>query len=359
MTKKKKIILIASLSLLSAVVTYFGGGLIVTKVAFDGFINKRFSDVSTLLTDDFYRIQKVRTDYPSLDERKEIPFYCNGETLKGYLYEVNSPKGLIIMAHGVNNQADGNSAQMQDYFVTHGYDLFAIDMTGCGRSTGPGIKNLHESRYCVKNAVNYVKGLNEVKDLPIFLIGHSWGGYGVVAATNDVDGISAVCSMSGYNLPNEMTYGFVEGYTSPVVGVMQPSLNFSLSVLYGNDSFFPAEKAIKRNSDLPFMVIHGSNDHTVPLKRYSLYTNIIKDNYLNVTPVLLEGMSHGAPWKTLDAVSYMASVEKDLKALSKQYGGKIPDDVHEAYLTTVDKEKSSVVNTQLLDSIDQFFQSNI
>ena len=129
--------------------------------------------------------------------------------------------------------------------------------------------------------------------------------------------------------------------------------------MFGNDSFFAAENAIKKNKDLTYIVIHGEVDKTVPLKRYSLYDNIIKDNYSNVVPLFLENMTHGAPWKTRAAVTYMGSVENELEKLKKQYGGTIPNDVHEAYLATVDKEKSSELNTQLLDTIDQIFTSKI
>ena len=358
MKKPRKIALIISASLASAIVTYFGGGLIITSIASENFINKRYSDVSTL-KDDFYRVQKVRTDYPSLNNREEISFKSGKETLMGYLYESTSPKGVIIMAHGVNNQADGNSAPMQDYYVNHNYDVFAIDLTGCGRSTGKGIKSLHESRYCVANAVKTVKNLDKTKDLPIFLIGHSWGAYGVVAATQDVDGVKAVAAFSGYNKPNDMTYGFAESYTSSIVAVTKPSLDFSLSILCGTDSFFSAETAIRNNTDVQYVVIHGDRDNTVPLKKYSLYDNIVRDNYSNVTPILLNGVTHGAPWKTIDAMEYTGEVEKGLANLRKQYKGNLPDEVREEYLSSFDKERTSVVNADLLNQIDEIFTSHI
>lgn len=358
MNKPRKIALIISASLASAIVTYFAGGLIVTSIVSNGFINKRYSDVSTL-GDDFYRVQKVRTDYESLSVREEISFTSGEETLMGYLYESASPKGVIIMAHGVNNQADGNSAPMQDYYVNHNYDVFAIDLTGCGRSTGKGIKTLHESRYCVANAVKTVKNLAKTKDLPIFLIGHSWGAYGAVAATQDVDGVKAVASFSGYNKPNDMMFGFAESYTTRASVVLKPSLDFSLSVLCGGDSFFSAEKAIRNNSDVHYVVIHGEKDNTVPLKKYSLYDNIAKDGYSNVTPILLNGVTHGAPWKTVDAMEYTSEVEKGLADLRKKYKGKLPDDVREEYLSSFDKERTSVVNTDLLNQIDTIFTSYI
>ena len=87
MERKKKIILIVSLSLASAIVTYFGGGLIATKIACESMLNVRGSDDSS--RDDIYNlIQYQADDYPLLQHRKEISFSYKKETLQGYLYEV-------------------------------------------------------------------------------------------------------------------------------------------------------------------------------------------------------------------------------------------------------------------------------
>ena len=70
-------------------------------------------------------------------------------------------------------------------------------------------------------------------------------------------------------------------------------------------------------------------------------------------------MTHGTPWKTVEAVSYTARCEQELKDLRKQYKGKLPDDVREEYIANVDKEKASEINTSLLEQIDEMFSSRI
>ena len=356
MTKNRKRLVISLSIVASAIVTYFGMGLIGVGVASGIFINNRYSDLD-LLEEDFYAVQNSRDDYPALAEREEVPFKCGKETLMGYLYENTSPKGVVIVAHGVANLADANGAQVQNYYVTHGYDVFAIDMTGCGRSTGKGMKTLFESKYCVKYAVNTVKNHAKTKDLPIFLIGHSWGGYGVVCATNEVDGISAVASFSGYNTPSEMMYAFAETNTSKAVVVTKPAMEFGVSLLWGNRAFMTAESAIKKHPEIPYFIAHGTKDNTVPLKQISIYDNVVRDNYQNVTTYKIEGMTHGAPWKTLEAVNITAEYEQGLKDLRKEYKGKLPKEVREEYLASIDKEKASEVNTDLLNQIDEMFTS--
>ena len=356
MSKKAKKIIIGSL--LGAVSLYFGLGIVGVLVATEGYINIRNCDLD-LLDEDFYRVQKCRDDYDSLKERETVTFSCGKETLTGYLYENPSPKGVIVFSHGVKNLADANMSQMQDYYVTHGYTVFSFDMTGCGRSTGKGIRTLYESTNCVVNAVNKVKELDKTKDLPIFLIGHSWGAYGAVTATDKVDDVKAVASFSAYNTPSEMMYGSMEVNTSKAVVLMKPSIQLGLFLHWGTYINYSAEGSIKNHPDIPYVVVHGTEDTTVPYKTYSLYDNIVNDHYENVTTIKLEGLHHGTPWKTLVAETLTGEYEKGLTELRKQYKDKLPDEVREEYIASIDKDKSSAVNTELLNQIDEIFTSRI
>lgn len=356
MTKKRKVIILTSSILAGSIITYFGLGLIGTVIASECYIDIRNSNPS-LINDDFFSVQKCRPDYESLKNREEIKFPCGKETLTGYLYESATPKGVIVVAHGVKNNADLNSAQIQDYYVNRNYDVFAVDMTGCGLSTGKGIRTLYESRNCVAHAVKTVKNNSKTKDLPIFVIGHSWGAYGAVTATDDIDGIKAVASFSGYNTPSEMVYAFAEVNVSKALILTKPALNFGLSMTWGQKTFYPAEKTIKRHKEIPYIIIHGEEDKTVPFKTYSIYDNVVNDHYENVTTISLPGIHHGAPWKTVEAETYTGECEKALKALRKQYKNKLPNDVREQFLASVDKEKASALNTDLLNQIDEIFTS--
>ena len=358
MNKTRKIILITSASLASAIISYFGFGLIAASIASNQIFENRFSDVSSL-NNDFYRFQYVRSDYESLKNREEIPFPCNNETLMGYFYESPSPKGVIIFAHGVNNLADGNNAQLYDYYLNRNYDIFAIDMTGCGRSTGKGLKSLHESRYCVLNAVKTMQNYEKCKDLPVFLFGHSWGAYGVVAATEDIKGVSAVVSFAGYNCPAEMMYGFVKGQSSDAVALTRPAFDFAVSCIWGSPSYFTAETAIKHNKEIPYFIVQGDKDDTVLLEKYSIYDNVVRDSYENVTAIKLENMYHVSPWKTINAAEYIKQCEKDIAEIRNNNKGDIAQSLVEQYLATVDKEKASALNTDLLEQIDNLFINQI
>ncbi len=360
MNKKPKIIMIISLSLASAIVTYFGLGLLATYSINENLVNVRGADINELENSDYYDIQYTRKDYPLMADREEIDFKCGKTNLKGYLYTVDNPVGVVIAAHGVTSYADGNHAQYHNYFLEHNWDVFSFDMTGCGRSSGRGMKTLHESRYCVRNAVKTMQNMDLTKDLPICLFGHSWGAYGVVSATNDVSGVKAVASFSGYNSASEMMYGFAESHTSKAVILTKPAFETALFLLQGQDAFYEASSAIKKNKDTNYIVIQGDRDYTVPLEKYSIYDKVVDKNYTNVIPILLEGYGHSSPWKTLTANKYMEDViDPAIEEMHRTYGEHIPEDVFKEFLITVDKEKANGLNYNLLNKINDIFLESI
>ncbi len=357
MKKRKKIILIVSLSLLSAVVTYFAGGLIATKVVSDKTINVRGSTIDSI-NEIGWNIQKNRNDYESLKDRTLIQFKYKKTNLQGYLYEVENPKGIVISAHGVNSFADSNHSHYQDYFVNKGWDVFSFDMIGCGRSEGKGMVSLAESRFCVEEAIKTVQNYETTKDLPIYLIGHSWGAYGVVAASDKKD-VKAVVSFAGFDQPAEAMYGFAEHFVSSAVILTKPALDFSISILEGQKGFFSASNVIKNNKDIKYIVIHGDKDETVPLKKYSTYAHIENKGYENAQMLLLKGFTHSYLWNTQEASDYIINeVYPKVELLKQKYNNKVPKEEIVAFNETIDKNKASEVNTDLLNMIEEEFISS-
>ena len=351
LSKNKRILIGVAITLASAVVTYFTGGLIATHIIINKKVNVRGSSASSI-NEEGYKLQYSRKDFPSLTHREEITFKCEGDTLQGYYYPVENSKGLVMTAHGVNSMADASMSLVQNYFVNKGWSVFSFDMVGCGRSGGKGMKTLHESRPCINAALKaYKEKISNNKDEKICLVGHSWGAYGALTAS----GFDAVAAFSGYNQPSEMMYCFAEMMMSPAVALTKPGLDFALAVSYGPSEFKKASDSVKKNKDTKYMIIHGNIDEVVPLEKYSAYANIDENKCKNATKVLLRGIKHSSPWKTLAAQKYLEGLEYELTKLQEKYGKKLPDDVAAEFLATVDKEKSSEVNADLLDQIEDMF----
>ena len=352
--KKIKTALICLIVFSSVLLTYFAFGVVSLSIIDKQMFKTRYS-TPELINDSYYRWQKSRKDFANLNEREVVTFPNNKETLQGYLYKVENPHGIIIAAHGVNSLADGNCSQLHSYFIDKGWDVFSFDLTGCGGSTGSGITTLYESRNCVVSAINYIKSNETTRDLPICLVGHSWGGYGSVAATYDYD-VNAVAAFSAYNTPNEIMLAFGMEYGSPAVILTKPLLDTLLPLYHGNNVYFSASKAIKKKKETKYVIVHGTNDEVVPFKQYSLYSSIENKNYDNVTLYKLDGFVHNGPWRSKEAVDYEVNVvEPEVKRLEKEGTS---SDVN-TYINSVDKEKTSELNYEMLDSINNIFLNTI
>ena len=313
-----------------------------------------------MLDDSYFYFVKSQRDFPLLQNREIHTFKCHKETLTGYLYEVENPHGLIITAHGINTLADSNHALYQNYFVEQGWDVFAFDEVGCGRSTGKGMVSLAESRYCVDSAISYVRSVDKIKDLPICLFGHSWGSYGVVTASGENDDIKAVTAFSGYDAPNEIMFSFAMNYASPLLGFTKPILDMSLYTMFGNQAFYTASGVIKRNNDTKYLIIHGDLDDVIPLKGYSIYTHVVNKNYPNVDTILLEGFKHTKPWTTQASFDYLDEVVfPGYYSLEREYEGNIPEEVLNSYIDSIDFDLANQLDLTLMNRINTLFLDSV
>lgn len=351
--------MIISLSLVSAVSTHFFLSVTGTYLANDKAFNVRASSIEELKTNYYYRVQYVRADYPLMKEREEITFKCHKEDLMGYLYTVDNPVGVVVAAHGVNALADGNHAQYHNFFLENNWDVFTFDMPGCGRSTGT-MHTLAESRFAVQEAIKVVRNHSKTKDLNVCLMGHSWGAYGVVTASGDVDGVKAVAAFSGYDSPAEIMYSFAINNVSPLLKITKPALYTGLFTVYGTEMFYTGHEAIKNNPDINYYIYQGDQDDVVPLKAYSIYDNIKDKGYPNVTPKLLGGVGHTEPWKMKETTEYIEKVIfPELDKLKAQYGDPVPDDIFEEFMSHKNKDLASALKETMMKEINLFFLNSI
>ena len=356
MANNKKKIAILSLSIIgSLLVAYFGGGFLAVSIIEHSLFESRTLSVEELLKVDFYLLQKNRLDFPNLANREEIKFDHKKYKLQGYFYENTDPHGVVITAHGVGSFADGDNAQYQDYFYSKGWDVFSFDMLGCGNSEGPGIKDLYESRFIVGSAIKFINEFEKTKDLPICLVGHSFGGYGVVSASYDFD-VNAVASFSGFNNAQEEMYQMAVDNVGFFAELTKPAFDLSVSLIDGKKANFKAINAIKKNENVDYILVHGNNDETVNFKKCSILEAAKKANFNNATLIELDDFGHIGPWRSKASIKYL---EEELLPkyddLFIEYKGKIPDDKLIELRNSIDLERSSELNLDLLNQINDLF----
>ena len=335
--KKKKIrniIIIASVSFISL---YVIGGMTASFIVNDWVYKSNTSEVSEL--EEYpYNLFKIRKDYPLLSERKEYTFKSGNNTLYGYYYDVSDDKGLVIAAHGLSNLSDGSIATMHNYFVELGYDVFAIDLTGSGKSEGDSTIGLHQSAYDIKAGYQYLEDNNLIKD-NLILFGHSWGAYGSVVASNMGVPASKVIACSAYDRPIDLMFDMAVSQTGVLAYLTYPPFMLGNFLEYGQKAFKRASSLIKK-SESRYLLIQGEKDELVPYKD-TLYKRAL--GYDNVTSLYLEDVGHDYPWLDVSSLEYIKSKEKE-------------HDDNPSGLLSVDLESSSQISPLVDTVIKEFLE---
>lgn len=334
---------------------YVYGGLLGAQVAQIGIFDHRSSSVESYEDSFDYRLYKTWKDYPSLRERKIVHFRSGDNLLCGYFYEVKNPKALVLAVHGFTAMADADGTAYLNYFVQHGYDVLAIDLTASGRSEGSSSVGLHQSAFDVAAAEKFIHGDRRMKNLPLCLIGHSWGGYGVAASLNFDQSPKAVCEMSGFYRPDVAMVGLARSKAGPLADFTKWQMDQAIEDRSGEKGFLSAIDGINKAKETRLIMVHGDQDPTISLKEASIYSQ--KSTNRHIVRLLQKGKGHEGVWFTLEATRYAAQMKEAYDGLKKQYKkiSNVPPDILEAFYHLVDKEKSSVLDETLFEEIDREF----
>jgi pimeloyl-ACP methyl ester carboxylesterase len=223
--------------------------------------------------------------------REEVRFNSDGKRLQGFIYGGSNNNGLVVISHGLGCTAN-NYFSMIMFFVDKGWRVFAFNNTGVGGSEGDSIRGLTQSLIDLNSALIYVKNSDKVNGLPIFLVGHSWGGYAVCAILNySSHNIYAVASFAGYNDSREIFEEQGALLVGGIFYILTPQFWTIEKQLFGDTAKLTAIDGINK-AGIPVMIIHGSEDDTIPADTTSIYAHRSKITNPLVEIVYLNGVGH-------------------------------------------------------------------
>ena len=252
-TLYKALIVINILILLYAV-----GGFIAAKCIYDAVFGHRY----TTSREESFDV----AEFPELS-RSEHRFLSDGEhSLAGYLYEserTDERRGVVIFSHGMGSGGQRGYMDLFDTLASGGYYVFAYDATGNDESEGESVGSLLQGVIDLASAIDYVRGLDSIGELPLSLVGYSWG---AMSATNVLcfrDGINAVVSISGWNESRDMIIHKSKEYVGPLYPILLPQLGWYEEIMYGEYSIGSSLEGLGE-TDARVMIIHGDEDETIP-----------------------------------------------------------------------------------------------
>lgn len=346
--KKNKLKIALIIAAIWLVVT-FAVGMIVTSVMMaDNFSRGDYSEQR--FTVDYY-YEHYQAEYP----RTEVEFKSDDNTLKGYIYGAENSKGLLVFAHGIGS---GHEEYMKEllWFVDNGWRVFAYDATGSGHSEGGGTRGLPQSALDLDAALTFAENDARLNSLPVYLMGHSWGGYAAAAVLNFNHKIAGAASISGYNEPIEMILEWTEDMMGGFRYAMYPFIWTYNKALFGQYSGMTAVNGINK-SNVPVLIIHGTEDGTIGYDKSSIISEREKITNPNAQFLTLDGKGHNNLFYTAEALEYINEFNKDYRVIYDQYNGEIPEDVLEEIYSGSDRELINTPNEELLSQIESFFLS--
>lgn len=349
MNRKKKVGKIVAAAVVILFVVFSVVSLVMVKMTFEDM----FSRTEPRKYNAFLRYEDVKEQY----DRELLSFYSGKNKLQGYLYGADNIKGLVVISHGMGGGAESYMAETL-YFTDHGYQVFGYDNTGCYESEGKNCIGLSQSVIDLDAALTYIESEERFKDMPVFLYGHSWGGYAVTAIFNYDHNITASASVAGFNKPMGMIMEWTKDMMGGFAYVEYPYIRLYQQMIFGKNANMSAVDGINK-TDTPILIIHGSKDTTVDFDGAGTIAYRDEITNPNVQYKICDKErqnDHNHLFVAMEAIEYADEKNVIYDELWEQYDGEIPDEVNEKYYANVDKHKTSVVDDEFMQDVMKFYE---
>lgn len=236
-----------------------------------------------------------------------------GKTLlRGYIYrkQVTREK-LIIFCHGMGPGHIAYTTEI-NYFCDQGYAVLAIDYRGCNMSDGKNIGGMYSGVRGVMAAIDFARADERFKDLEIYLVGHSWGGYSALCASAKRK-VSGVVAMGAPDTPSKtIAAGAAQVISKPFGSLIRPFLYILNGLKFGRGGNLSASKCAAENG-VKTLLIHGDSDNIVAEGNAAIY----KAGGANMVKHIAEGKGHN-PYNTVEAQNLLSELTAKLSHIKSE-----------------------------------------
>lgn len=214
-------------------------------------------------------------------QRKEYVFKSDkGQKIVGYLYYADNVdyRGVIVFGHGFGGGGHNTYMDCANYFAHNGYYVYAFDATGNDESEGGSVNGLPQQVIDMDYAISYVETLEETKDLPLMLFGHSWGGYTVTNEIKYHPEVKAVVSLAGFNRSSDLLEVQGKYMVGDFIHVLMPYVKAYEWFKFGDYASSTAMDAFE-STTTAVLAYHTSTDTIVPAEYgYDIWYNEFADS---------------------------------------------------------------------------------
>ena len=347
---KRKALKITAVVIL-AILLFCMGMLAATKFIYDA-IFPRY-DRSELETAINISYAEIMNKYP----RDKTTFMSGENRLTAYIYNTENPQGLVVIAPGLSDGGEDYTSLAMG-FADLGYKVFTFDTTGSFESEGENSIGFSQEVIDLENALEFIENDPELKSLPLYLFGHSRGGYASAMMCNKNYNIKAIATVGAVNSPMEITMEWSKNYVGPLAFTGYPALYAYQAMVFGNDIMSTTGAEAIDEGNVPALIIHCENDVTVSIEGSSIYAHKDEVTNENAEFMLYENMEnagHTTLLFTKEANDYREKIHDEYEHLETLYGGEIPEDIEAQFLDSIDSLKAQEANTELIKMISEFY----
>ena len=325
------------------------GAIITAKKVYDG-VFKRLKRPDYSLTPGLYDYSR----YGDLLKRELIEFKSKRVMLEGYYYKAEKPLGLVLFVHGFKSGAD-DYLPIYYYLVKNNFSVFSYDGTGVYSSEGHSMIGFCQTLVDVESAITFLQKDKRFKKMPLFLLGHSCGGYAVNSVLALKKGIKACASIAAvndaYKIVLEKGYQYAGELASS--GFPKEFLDVYQRLLFGKYTEYNSLRGLN-SVKIPMLVAHGVNDKTIDYNSQSLMSH--KDEYKNPNVKFYYGFDsqsgHDSIWHSIESNEYQKEVNEHLRQMKRA-----SDNEKREYIKTVNHYLYSEINYSLFDEIISLYRS--
>lgn len=347
--KKAKILKIVGIVLLAVLVLFSIGSMIAVQLLFNDTFSRSEPPEYTISL----RYQDVADRY----EREAVAFSSGENQLKGHLYGAGNPEGLVVISHGLGGDEESYLTAAV-WFLEEGYQVLCYSNTGCGDSEGKNCIGLSQSVLDLDAALDWVEAQSRFEGVPVFLYGHSWGGYAVAAILHFDHDIAASASVAGFNDPLPMIVEWGGRMIGPLVYAEYPFIWLNQKFTFGDTLELTAVDAIN-STDTPVLILHGSEDPTVGYDTVSIIAardEITNPNVQYIIRSQERQNGHNSLFHSLDCLDYADELNAVYATLYEKYDGEIPDNEKKDFYDSVDKFRASELDPEFMESVVTFYK---
>ena len=268
--------------------------------------------------------------------------------LKGYIYYPFAEENgkLIVFCHGMGPGQIAYTTEIA-YFCKNGFTVLALDSTGCNLSEGKSIVGMYEGVKTAVAAIDFARKDGRLSNMPVYLVGHSWGGYSALCACAERK-VNAVVAISAPTTPvKTLYYGAAGQIPKFLAALLCPFLALADFLKFGSKSNLNAPKLADK-SGTPVLHVYGDNDTIVPLKNSAYFNSKGK----NSQKLLVKDRMHN-PYNTVEAQKMTAELFAKLSSVRK-----MSQEERDEYFKNFDFAAATEEDTEVMSKIAQFLTEN-